>query len=125
MSRAITPTCLRCESQLLLVDGFSALRAPRVRAFVSFAEPVLAGSMGLGLEQGRVGVLQQRFRIGTVTGVHADSDADCDLHIALGYAVRCAHGREDLLRAQGRIIRAGDFPEQNQEFIPTLTTDRV
>jgi hypothetical protein len=76
---------------------------------VSFAELVLAASLVLGLEQGRVGVLQQRLRIGPVFRVHADSDADRDMHIVLGDAVSCAHGLEDLLRAQGRIIRACDF----------------
>jgi hypothetical protein len=81
--------------------------------------------MRLRVEQSSVGILQKCLSVRPVIRVHADADARRDAQILVLDAVWCSQCSEYFVGAEGRVIWAGHFREQNHEFIPTVTADGV
>jgi hypothetical protein len=97
----------------------------RAHAHVRPEELMIATAMGLGVEQRKIRILQQRFGVRTVSGVHADAHTRRDMQVLLVDMVWSAHSGEYLASDEGCIFRAGDFRKEDHEFIPTLATNGI
>ena len=82
-------------------------------------------ALGLGTQQRKVRLVEQRLGVRAVGRVHGDTDARRDMQVLAGDPVRHRHRGEQFVGAECRVGCARHFRQQDDEFVPAQPADRV
>src|SRR5690606_13549598 len=113
-------TVQRPPQAVLQVQPLGGLAVHVVDIELEGIPPVL-----LGMVHGDIGVLDQRFGVGTVIGPDADADADRQVQLMAIQLVRLGQAGDDLFGDVAELGRTAGLGQQQNEFIAALPADGI